>query len=166
MHPVLRLALAALSFPFLAYGGLISAVGRDGVWPFLWGSVDHVPTDFRTLVPPGARKYWLVCPPGLNPAADAVSPVFTVPPARLRAAINALLDREGARRLIGGDAQIEVEVRTPALRFPDWVAIRVLPASEGSTLAIYSRSVYGGSDFGTNRRRVEAWLTALRAALE
>jgi uncharacterized protein (DUF1499 family) len=34
-------------------------------------------------------------------------------------------------------------------------------APDRSSLAIYSRSRYGRGDFGTNRRRVERWLSQL-----
>ncbi len=37
--------------------------------------------------------------------------------------------------------------------------------AEQSTLAIYSRSIYGGRDFGVNRERIDAWLTFLREGL-
>jgi len=40
--------------------------------------------------------------------------------------------------------------------------VRVLPAGEGkSTLAIYSRAVYGRRDFGVNQARIEDWLSRL-----
>ena len=35
-----------------------------------------------------------------------------------------------------------------------------------ATLAIYSRSVYGRSDFGVNGKRVTRWLADLAVALE
>jgi uncharacterized protein (DUF1499 family) len=41
----------------------------------------------------------------------------------------------------------------------------VFPAGEGSTLAIYSRSLIGRSDLGVNRARVTRWLAALEASL-
>lgn len=51
-----------------------------------------------------------------------------------------------------------VQDRTPVLRFVDTISIHVLPASGGtSTFAAYSKSNIGRGDFGTNRRRLEAW---------
>jgi uncharacterized protein (DUF1499 family) len=50
--------------------------------------------------------------------------------------------------------------------FPDLVTVQVSPAPpDGATLVIWSRSVYGESDLGVNRKRVVAWLSALDAAL-
>ncbi len=44
--------------------------------------------------------------------------------------------------------------------------IRVLPDGAAQAhLILWSRSLYGRSDFGANRRRVVAWLAALDAAL-
>jgi uncharacterized protein (DUF1499 family) len=35
----------------------------------------------------------------------------------------------------------------------------------GSTLAVYSRSFYGRSDLGANKKRLDAWLEQLAARL-
>ncbi len=40
-----------------------------------------------------------------------------------------------------------------------------MPGPPGAGLFLYSRSLFGWSDFGVNRTRVEAWLAALDAAL-
>ncbi len=58
-------------------------------------------------------------------------------------------------------------VRSAVWNFPDIVAVQVLPRGPGSsTLALYSRSLYGHSDLGVNRRRIEAWLAALSASIQ
>jgi uncharacterized protein (DUF1499 family) len=51
---------------------------------------------------------------------------------------------------------------TPVLGFPDLVTVEfVALGSDRSSIALYSRSRYGRSDFATNRRRVERWLSQL-----
>ena len=51
------------------------------------------------------------------------------------------------------------------MRYPDSITVRFLPLEEGrSTLAIYSRSHYGRSDFGVNKERVDGWLASLLGA--
>jgi len=46
--------------------------------------------------------------------------------------------------------------------FPDDITVEAIPLSDYCTkLAIYSKSRYGFSDFGVNRRRVKRWLAAL-----
>jgi len=57
--------------------------------------------------------------------------------------------------------------RSMVFRFPDVVTVEIQPLSDtSSTLSIFSRSVYGYSDFGTNRRRAKDWLAGLRVAIE
>jgi len=52
--------------------------------------------------------------------------------------------------------------RSALFRFPDTVSIEVIPLGDSrSTLAIYSRSTYGYSDLGVNRKRIERWLARL-----
>ncbi len=63
-------------------------------------------------------------------------------------------------------AQIDYVQRSARFRFPDIITVRFISASPSqSTLAIYSRSIYGESDFGVNRERIDAWLTFLREVL-
>jgi uncharacterized protein (DUF1499 family) len=52
--------------------------------------------------------------------------------------------------------------RTRLMHYPDTIDVEVFPVSDNrSTLAIYSRSLIGRSDFGVNRARVERWLGGL-----
>ena len=61
--------------------------------------------------------------------------------------------------------QIDYVQRSAMFRYPDLVTVRFVAVSPTrSTLAIYSRSIYGRSDFGVNRRRIETWLEELRGA--
>ena len=56
--------------------------------------------------------------------------------------------------------------RSARFRFPDIITVRFISVSSSqSMLAIYSRSVYGKSDFGVNRERIDAWLKTLREGL-
>ena len=64
--------------------------------------------------------------------------------------------------LAENDQQIDYVQRSARFRFPDIITVRFISvAPSQSTLAIYSRSVYGKSDFGVNRERIESWLSAL-----
>lgn len=162
----IRVAVVVLLLPLLAYGGLALAVGRDEVWAVLLGPGERGAVAFETLEPPDRPNRYLVCPHDLCRRADAESPVFAASIAGQRRAWDHLLDRMDARRLREDDGQIEVEVRTRWLRFPDLVTIRPLAvAADRSTVAIYSRSLYGHSDFGVNAARVRSWLDALATDL-
>ena len=50
----------------------------------------------------------------------------------------------------------------PPIDFPDLIAVQVTPEAG---IIPWSRSVYGHSDLGVNRRRLLAWPAALDAAL-
>jgi uncharacterized protein (DUF1499 family) len=53
------------------------------------------------------------------------------------------------------------------LNFPDLVTVQVnAEGADRSTLVIWSRSVYGRSDFGVNRERTLSWLAALQQSTE
>ena len=55
--------------------------------------------------------------------------------------------------------------RSALANFPDIIAAELHAAPGGAGLFLYSRSLFGWSDFGVNRRRVERWLAAFEAAL-
>ena len=62
--------------------------------------------------------------------------------------------------------QLHWVVRSAVWNFPDLVTGQVLAdGPDAAQLILYSRSVYGYGDFGANRRRLDHWLAALRAAL-
>lgn len=129
------------------------------------------PVDFTRLQPKGSPNRYLVCPPDYCSAApDAFSPVFDMPPGLLRQEWEAMLaTRPRVERLAesADGLQFDYVQRTARFRFPDIVTVRFLPVAPAqSTLAIYSRSVYGRSDLGANRARVDAWLSALRPQLQ
>jgi uncharacterized protein (DUF1499 family) len=62
--------------------------------------------------------------------------------------------------------QAHFVARSAWLNFPDLIVAQVTAAgSDASTLALYSRSVYGYGDFGVNRARLITWLAALDRTL-
>lgn len=173
----MRLVSAVLAIlilmPVLGYGALVAAVGRDAVWPALFGQPERPPIDFTAPPLRTSPNRWLVCPDGwCADGRDAASPVFAVPLPALEAAWDRVMAEEPHTTVLangsgGGDADQRVyELRTPLLRFPDtlWVQFVDLDAA-GSSLAVLSRSHIGYDDFGTNRTRVERLLTGLAARL-
>jgi uncharacterized protein (DUF1499 family) len=67
--------------------------------------------------------------------------------------------------IVSSDAtsnRIEATATTPFFGFKDDVVIRVTPSASGSRIDIRSLSRIGGSDLGTNARRVDAFLAKLR----
>ncbi len=132
--------------------------------------VDVETVDFAELKLPEEPNRFLVCPPGFcgaKPHAD--SPVFDVSVDRLRARWSEVVAAQPRVELLiehGDGWQFNYIQRSARFRFPDIITVRFVSTSTSqSTLAIYSRSIYGGSDFGVNRERIEAWLAFLREGL-
>jgi hypothetical protein len=117
----------------------------------------------------GQANSWRV---GVAPDAgvDAVSTVYGVPADELAQRVDAVaLADDSTKRIAGGPEELWTTYvqRSPMMRFPDFVTVRVLPREEGgAALAIWSRSQYGRDDLGVNRARVERWLEELVALEE
>ena len=126
--------------------------------------------DMAAIVRPASPNTALAGPAGFLPTPDIVVPAFALSPDRLYAAIQAVAagqPRTFPAAEYGYIHQVHYVARTAAMNYPDLIAVSVSGPAEGpSTLVIYSRSVYGHSDFGANRQRVEAWLAALRTTIE
>lgn len=157
------IVLAALA----AAAIVIAVVGRERVLELAFGPPDTSAVDFATLRKTKKPNQYLVCPPGLcAETPDRESPEFDVPAEELRGRWEALMTRQPRLRLIGGDPsamQFTYVQRTDLMRFPDVITVRFIPLSEArSTLAVYSRSQIGYSDWGVNEKRVTAWLEALK----
>ncbi len=127
------------------------------------------PIDFAHLRRPGTPNTALAAPAGFSPKPDLVTPDYALPAAALFAAaqqIAASQPRTWQQAAFPARMQADYVARSAVLNFPDLVTIQVLPDGAAQAhLILWSRSVYGRSDFGVNRRRVAAWLTALDAAL-
>ena len=95
-----------------------------------------------------------------------MSPLFEVPVEELRARWRALAaGRPGVEHLADHPDgwQSDYLHRSARFRFPDLVTVRFFPVSpKQSTLAVYSRALYGRRDFGVNRKRIVSWLASLR----
>jgi len=121
--------------------------------------------DMSAIVRPGSPNTAWAAPDGSSPRPDRVTPVYRVPPERLLTAIRAVAAEQPRTFLHAdypGNRQTHYVVRSRIFNFPDLVTAEVGPAEPGgSTLKLYSRSVYGYSDLGANRVRIDAWLAAL-----
>lgn len=130
------------------------------------GDVEAI--DFATLKLGEKPNQFLLCPPGYCAAeAHGASPLFPMSMGGLRTQWDAVIVRQPRVTIIAADKdQIDYIQRTALIRFPDIITVRFIALSPGqSTLAVYSRSVYGTSDFGVNRKRIETWLAALNVRL-
>jgi uncharacterized protein (DUF1499 family) len=144
--------------------GLAALFGRgaDGLPP-------PEPVEFRSLVLPRSPNTCLAVPAGADPAAHLATPPL---PAKAATAWPVLrsLGRHFPRTYPLAEwperRQAQWVARSALVGFPDVVAAELVERPDGTSgLFLYSRSLFGRSDFGVNRRRVEAWMAALDAAL-
>jgi uncharacterized protein (DUF1499 family) len=125
--------------------------------------------DLAALERPSSPNTYLVCLRTLTVAeVDREPDVWPVPVADLERLWLEALASEPRTRLVASEPERHRHLfvqRTAVFRFPDVIQLDVLPvAPAGSTVCLYSRSVYGYSDLGANRRRVEDWLARVRPA--
>lgn len=123
--------------------------------------------DMSHIERPNSPNSALAAPAGTQPLPDIVTPTYDVPASQLYAAVvitAAAQERTFLAAEYPEQRQVHFVARSAVLNFPDLVAAQVGDTAPGhSTLVLYSRSVYGYSDFGVNRQRVIAWLAALQS---
>ena len=150
--------LALLASLFMPACG---ATGAHGV-PF-------APADFNHLMRPSKPNTALAAPAGYSPKPDSVTPIYPVSPRELFAIVQRVAAAQRATFKLGEDHSTLEEgwvARSLVFNFPDIIWAQVRPAEPGnSELLLYSRSYYGNSDFGVNRRRVDTWLAAVATAV-
>ena len=133
------------------------------------GLAAPVPLDFAHLAHPASPNTALAAPAAFRPRPDIATPAYPVPAAALFAAVRAVAaaqPRTYPAAVFADRGQADWVVRSAVLNFPDLVTAEVVADGAGaSRLILYSRSVYGRSDFGVNRARLTVWLAALAAAI-
>jgi uncharacterized protein (DUF1499 family) len=135
--------------------------GLDRVWQSVFGPPDLGPVDFAALKRRSSPNDALICPRAFCPdTPDSEPPVFALSGARLRSLVSeAALADPGVTLVQSGPRQDRYLARTRLMRYPDTIVAEVIEQGPNlSTLALYSRSQIGRSDFGVNRRRIERWV--------
>ncbi len=127
-----------------------------------------VPVEFATLEPPASPNSCLAAPPGFA-KAQVTTPPLPVDAERAWAVLRRLPGERFPRTFLLAEwperRQAQWVVRSALANFPDIVAAEVVSGPAGTGLFLYSRSLFGWSDFGVNRRRVLTWIAALDEAL-
>ena len=125
--------------------------------------------DFAHLIRPSKPNTALAAPAGYTPKPDIVTPTYHVSPNDLFAIVVHVAAAQPATYKLGEDKpalEAGWVARSLIFNFPDIIWAQVRPGGTGnSELLLYSRSVYGRSDFGVNRQRVETWLAAVANAV-
>lgn len=125
--------------------------------------------DTAAIVRPPTPNTALAAPADFRPAPDIVTPSYHLPADKLFGLVRdvaASQPRTFPAALYPDRLQAHFVVRSAVFNFPDLVAVQVRPDGVASCdLILYSRSVYGASDLGVNRKRISAWLADLRRKL-
>ena len=147
-----------LAIGVLATAGAI-VIRRQSDNPAEW----HL--DPLTAPTPSTPNSYRVAPAGDSIDRDADAPTFSVPVADLAAAFDAVALGDDRVDVLAGSASggfVTYVQRSAFFAFPDYVSVRFVEAEGGgSTLAVFSRSRYGKSDLGVNKKRVVRWLQQL-----
>ncbi len=145
---------------------LIAVLGRERSLEVVFGAVEVQPVEFAALVLSPKPNQFLVCPPGYCSAKPhLLSPTFAASVDDLQQrwmTMIAAQPRIEAGAADAGARQYDFIQRTKWIRYPDSITVRFIPlTADSATLAIYSRSHYGRSDFAVNEARIRAWLGLL-----
>ncbi len=131
--------------------------------------VPAVPIDFNHLAHPSKPNTTLAAPAGYLPQPEIVTPLYPVSSAELFVIVQRVAAAQPATFKLGEDQSALEQgwvARGLIFNFPDVIWAQVRPAETGnSELLLYSRSMYGRSDFGVNRHRMETWLAAVATAV-
>jgi uncharacterized protein (DUF1499 family) len=127
------------------------------------------PMDVAQIVRPASPNTALAAPAGFTPPPDIVTPPFALSADRLFALVRQVAagqPRTYQAALYPDQSQAHYVARSAVFNFPDLIMLQVRQAGhDQSELILYSRSVYGHSDLGVNRKRIEAWLAALQTRI-
>lgn len=161
MRRIMSIILATILLVICA-GIALFLYSPEDFWRRLAGDADLGPVEFETLRKSPKPNQYLVCPDKLcaYQEPDEVSKIYPYPATILKERLMAVIGTD-IEIVENSDHAIRFIVRTPTMRFPDTVSIRVFDVVGGSALAIYSRSKLGYMDFRANETRVKRWLAAL-----
>jgi uncharacterized protein (DUF1499 family) len=125
--------------------------------------------DLQRIERPASPNTALAAPTGFAPPPDVVTPIYPMAAARLYDAVRAVAAAQ-PRTFLAADYTAERQthwvVRSAVFNFPDLVTAQVSDAGpDCSSLVLYARSVYGRSDLGVNRQRLNTWLDVLRTKI-
>lgn len=108
----------------------------------------------------GKPNSFRVSPTGEGKAHQ--SPVFDMSAAELMTRFQRMALAQPDTILLGErDGFATFVQRTKLVRFPDYISVKAVEVEGGAALHIFSRSRFGYSDRGMNRKRILGWLEKL-----
>ena len=121
--------------------------------------------EFEQLKVPSSPNFYLLCPEEQckNVAEHGQSPVFHYGINKLKEKWGKMIAQQPRTHLLGTRQNQLAYVQYSAFwHFPDFIDVKFIQlGKDKSTLMIMSRSVFGHSDFGVNKKRVQSWVQAL-----
>jgi len=164
---IMTFVLIPLALIAVVSTGISIGIRRAGIDAERW----HV--DPTGAAPTGNPNWYRVTPDSApadrDPDRDASSPVFDVTVAELSAAFDAVALGDDRVEVVAGSAAdgfVTYVQRSAVFAFPDFVSVTFSDvAAGGSSFAVFSRSQYGQSDLGVNKKRVERWVAATQQRL-
>ncbi|UPY38814.1 DUF1499 domain-containing protein [Sediminicoccus sp. KRV36] len=126
------------------------------------------PIEFASLVQPSSPNTCLAAPAGHPGPKQVTAPILPGSPEEVFTAL--LRVAEGFPRTWRIAAwperrQAQWVERSALVNYPDIITAECVATPAGTSLFLYSRSLFGYSDLGVNGKRVARWLAALAAAL-
>jgi len=154
-----------VTFALFALVGTFIITGPERIWN-IFGPPDLGAISFETLKRRSTPNDALACPTDLCSAkSDIIPPLFSVSAGDLQLAFsNVIASEERVTKVESTDRDRTERYiqRSRLMGFPDTIVVRFFERPGGrSTLALYSRSQLGKSDFGVNRARIARWLEKL-----
>lgn len=161
----IRIGGIVLSIIVMIAGALFLLPGSGQFLEGLFGRKEVPTVDFSTLtIPPGDPDHYLACPEDicLSETPDQLLGTYDVPAERLRSVLLGFVDNQPTVsfwRMDPSINQFDFLENDPGMRMPDVITVQTFDLGEGkSAIAIYSRSLHGLAEAGSNRRRVLRWL--------
>ncbi|MBL4750743.1 MAG: DUF1499 domain-containing protein [Amylibacter sp.] len=117
-------------------------------------NIDVVHQDPVTAVASGKPNEYRMT----SPVFDMITPELT------KMFDDFVLSQPRVKRIAGtvDDQMITYVQRTKIISYPDYITVKVVPVgTKQSRLEIFSRSRFGYSDLGVNKRRIDDWLLQL-----
>jgi hypothetical protein len=123
--------------------------------------------DFSHIERPSTPNTSLAAPANFQPAPDLPTPIYPLPAPVLQAALREVAAAQPRVFVLAAypeRGQMFWVARSVVFNFPDVISAEIrAEGPQSSTVVLYSRSLYGRSDLGVNRKRLLAWIGALDA---
>lgn len=129
-------------------------------------SMDKV--DFNNIQLPNSPNYALVAPRGFTPSPTIDAPQYSVSKEDLQRIMLSVIHEQPRIKPIMQNTKVSeysFVQRTAVFRFPDQIDVKFIEHEGHGSLIMLSRSMYGYSDLGKNKKRMKQWLELLSQAL-